>query len=397
MAIAAPLTVLCGLIALIWISRNITITRERRKGFSLGADYVGRSGDQPMISVIVAAKDEEANIETCIRTMLQQDYPNFELIVCNDRSTDRTAEIVQRLAEKDSRLKLVNIEYLPEGWGGKNNAMQTGIELASGEWICMIDADCRQTSSHTLRAAINYAIDTQADLLSILPTLEMKGFWENVVQPVCGGMMMIWFQPEKVNSPKYRNAYANGAFMLITRQAYNRIGKHENVKHCVNEDIHMAGLIKAGGMNLRVVRNKDLYVVRMYTSLQQIYRGWSRIFFGTFVTLRRIVITLAVLLMSSILPYVAAATAFTVNAIVDQPSRWWLACGVVASAAVLAQMVSIFRFYRLIGARSELAWSYVIGSVIAAASLLSAISKLRKGAKIVWRSTSYASTSQSAK
>ncbi|OPX22022.1 MAG: hypothetical protein B1H04_05635, partial [Planctomycetales bacterium 4484_123] len=144
-----------------------------------------------------AAKDEQANIGRCVRTLLEQDYPDFEVIVVNDRSTDETAEIVQRLAEEDRRLRLINVGELPAGWCGKNHAMHVGIARARGEYICMMDADCRQTSRHSLRAAVAYALDSGTDLLSVLPNLELVGFWENVVQPVCGGIMMIWFSPEK--------------------------------------------------------------------------------------------------------------------------------------------------------------------------------------------------------
>jgi len=184
---AAVLTVLVCLVLLVWASRHVLIWRERRGGFSLGEDYPIEPGPKPRVSVVVAAKDEAANIEACVRTMLDQDYPDFEVVVCNDRSTDGTGAIVERIAAEDGRARLVNIDHLPPGWCGKNHAMQHGIATTDGQWVCMIDADCRQTSRRTLSAAVQYALDSGADMLSVLPVLEMKGFWENVVQPVCGG------------------------------------------------------------------------------------------------------------------------------------------------------------------------------------------------------------------
>ncbi len=157
---------LCGLIALIWISRNVLITQERRGGFLLDENYHGQSADQPSVSALVAAKDEQENIERCVRSMLDQDYPNFDMTVCNDRSADRTGAIVAAIASENNRLELLNIQSLPEGWGGKNNAMNTGIARSGGRWICMIDADCWQTSRHSLAAAMQYALDTGADMLS---------------------------------------------------------------------------------------------------------------------------------------------------------------------------------------------------------------------------------------
>ena len=170
-ALPLTLTVLASLAALVWFSRHLMIRREHRRGLLLTDHSAGPPEAAPKISVLVAAKDEAGCIETCVRTMLDQDYPNFEMVVCNDRSTDATAAIVQRIADEEPRLSLVNITDLPAGWCGKNNAMQTGIATTCGEWICMIDADCRQVSRRTLSVAMQYALDSSADLLSVLPRL----------------------------------------------------------------------------------------------------------------------------------------------------------------------------------------------------------------------------------
>jgi len=383
------LTVLAGLVALVWVSRHYLIWRERRNESGLSASYPGPPDGAPPIHVFVAAKDEADNIETCVRSMLEQDYPRFSMTVCNDRSTDATGEIVERIASEDPRVNLVNIESLPEGWCGKNNAMQTGICSTDSEWICMIDADCRQTSTRTLSVAMQYATDTNADLLSVLPELDMRGFWEYAVQPVCGGVMMIWFRPDRVNDPNDSSAYANGAFMLMKRSAYEAIGKHERVKGEVNEDMHMADLVKKAGMNLRVVRGDGLYRVRMYTSLKSIVRGWARIFFGTFGTLKRLTLSFALMTVMGLLPYAAAILGLSMALSGAQGASLWWALGIAGAAGVLIQISVIFRFYKLLGAKPLLAWSYPLGCVVVLLSLSIALSKLRRGAKVTWRGTSY--------
>jgi len=387
---ALPLTlaVLASLVALVWFSRHMMIWRERRTGVTLTDDSAGPPEPAPKISVLVAAKDEAACIETCVRTMLDQDYPNFEMVVCNDRSTDATAEIVQRIAEEDPRLRLVNVTNLPAGWCGKNNAMQTGIATTGGEWICMIDADCRQLSRRTLSVAMQYASDSSADLLSVLPRLEMKSWWENVVQPVCSGVMMIWFRPDKVNDPKAPNAYANGAFILIRRSTYHAIGTHEAVKDRLNEDMHMARLVKEGGMKLRVIRGDDLYLVRMYTTFKQIIRGWSRIFYGTFGTLKRLVISLALMSVMGLLPYVSAGVGLAGWFAGAGPAWAWRTLAIAGMAAAAMQLSVIYRFYRLIIARPGLFWTYPIGCAVAICALVLSLTKLG-GAKVVWKSTGY--------
>ncbi len=389
MTIPIILTVLAALVSLVWSSRHLMIRKEKRSGFSLSEAYNGPPENAPPISVIVAAKDEAENIETCVRTMLDQDYPDFELLVCNDRSEDDTAAIVERIAVEDSRLRLINIEHLPEGWCGKNNAMQIGIRQAKHDWICMIDADCRQISTRTLSTAMQYALDRKTDMLSVLPTLEMKSFWENVIQPVCSGIMMIWFHPDKVNNPDKPNAYANGAFMLMRRDVYEEIGTHEAVKDRVNEDMHMALRVKQAGRNLRVVRSRDLYVVRMYTSLGEIVRGWSRIFYGTFCTMKRLTLSLVVLVVMGLLPWTALILGLVMVEAGAYQSAWWWTCGIVGAIASTLQISVIFRFYGLINAKASLAWTYPLGCIIAICTVLLGIKKLLSGGKVTWRGTNY--------
>ena len=384
------LTVFSVLVTVVWISRHVMIHRQQHSGRSLGPDSPGPGDDPPLVSVLVAAKDEEDCIERCVRSMLDQDYPNFEMIVCNDRSGDNTAAIVERIAAEDPRLRLVNIENLPEGWCGKNNAMQTGIAQSTGEWICMIDADCRQTSNRTLSVALQHARDNDIDLFSILPDLEMNGFWEKVIQPVCSGVMMIWFSPDKVNNPDKPNAYANGAFMLMRREVYEAIGTHEAVKTEVNEDMHMADRIKKSGMKLRVLRSDGLYTVRMYTSFKQIIRGWSRIFFGTFGTLKRLTISFLLMAAMGLLPYAAAMVGLL--GFHSGGSAAALVCGIAGLAAVAMQLSVIFRYYRLLGNAGILALTYSMACIITLVVIIIAMTKLRTGATVTWKSTSYAKT-----
>ena len=388
--LAIIMIVLTSGVTAVWASRHLMIIRQRKHGFVLTEDYEhSGTGEHPRISVVVAAKDEQDNIEQCIRTMLEQDYPNFEMIVANDRSTDATAEIVERIAAEDARVRLINIEHLPDGWCGKNNAMQNAIAADDGDWICMIDADCRQTSKRTLSVAIAYAEQTGADLLSILPNLEMQTFWENVAQPVCSGIMMIWFNPDKVNDPDRPHAYANGAFMLMKRSAYERVGTHHAVRDKVNEDMHLAALVKSAGLNLRVVRNDGLSLVRMYTSLSETLRGWSRIFYGTFGTLKRLSISLTVLAVMGLLPYAAVIIGLSAAVAAATPAGLFLALTLLGIAAVAMQISVIWRFCPMVGAKSGIALTYPLGCVVGIVALVSAISKLRRGAQITWRNTAY--------
>lgn len=387
--------ILLGLIALVWASRHLDISRARREQVPLSANaYPGPPKNPPHVSVLIAAKDEEANIETAVRTMLDQDYPDFELIVINDRSTDRTAEILEKLkAERtDGKLRVIHIQQLREGWFGKNNAMREGIEQARGDWFCFGDADCRQVSNRTLSMAVRHAVEWNIDFLSVLPRLETHSLWERIVQPVCGALMVFWFHPKRVNDPKHPAAYANGAFMLMRRSCYEAIGGHDAVRTQVNEDMHMARLAKENNQRLVVVQCDGLYTVRMYSRFAEIWRGWSRIFYGCFGTFRRLRITLMVLLVMTVLPYltfIASAVAVAVPATAGlAQQRWGWLLGLSSLVIVIQQSV-IARFYRLSRANPWLAPTWFVGALICVGMLVNAMLKLKGRTTINWRGTVY--------
>ena len=386
-------SILLAGVAFIWATRHIVITKAKRQQYELSSQsHPGPVAEAPKVSVLIAAKDEEANIETAVRSFLAQDYPNFELIVINDRSNDRTPQILDALKAEhpDGQLKVVHIKELRDGWFGKNNAMREGVAAATGEWYCFADADWRQTSRRTLSKAVREALERGADFLSVLPVLETRSFWERLLQPVCAGVMVFWFRPERVNDPKSRTAYANGAFMLMTRSCYDRIGGHECVKTEVNEDMHMARIAKAQGLSLCVIQNDDLYVTRMYASFVETWRGWSRIFYGCFGSFRRLAVSMLLLVTASILPW-ASLIVSAIGGLVAGPSRagpWWTVAAVSLIVVIIQQTVT-FRFYRLV--RSHPAWSfgYIVGAVLCLGMLINAALKLGGTTRTIWRGTAY--------
>ncbi len=387
-------SILLAFVALVWLQRHWTISLGVRDLTALSeGTFVGPAPETPRVSVLIAAKDEEANIETAVRSMLEQDYPNFELIVINDRSTDRTAEILESLrAERtDGRLKVLHIKELQAGWFGKNNAMREGLAIADGEWLCFGDADCRQLSRKTLSTAVRFSLTEKIDFLSLLPQLEMHSIWEHIIQPVCGAVLVFWFQPKVVNDPNLPDAYANGAFMLMKRSCYDAIGGHEAVRTEVNEDMHMARLAKEKGQRLFVINNDRLYTVRMYTGFQQIWRGWSRIFYGCFGTFRRLRLTAMGLLLMNVFPFSSLLIAAGVLWSRGWPEAGfdWQAVGCLSAAAVILQQSVIARFYRITKVGWWLAPTFIIGAVICIGILFTSMMRLGGRTTTTWRGTTY--------
>ncbi len=385
------LSVVVGLIGLVWASRHLVISRVQRTEQPLSEGmFDGPPQPAPRVSVLVAAKDEEAVIDTCVRTLLEQDYPDFEVIAINDRSEDATRAILDKLAaEHPERFSAIHVETLSEGWFGKNNAMHTGIAQATGDWFLLTDADCRQISQRTISLAMRFALDNNVDFLSVLPVLETHSFWERVMQPVCAAIMAFWFQPSKVNDPKSSAAYANGAFMLLSRKVYNAIGGHERVRTEVNEDMHMARLTKEGRHRLFVLQNDDLYRTRMYATFGEIWRGWSRIFYGCFGSARRLFVSIGLLCVVSLMPYVTMIVG-TIGWATGAAGSWsMLACCSIGT--IVIQMTVLVRFYALSRSNPVLAPTYPLGAIIALGMLINAVFKIY-GQATTWRGTTYRGT-----
>lgn len=379
---ATALTILVGLIGLIWLTRHLELNRARSEPILRASDAPPHRDALPPLTVLVAGKDEEPNIAACLAGLQAQQYPNLQIVAVNDRSGDRTGAIIDQIAAGDPRVLARHVQELPPGWFGKNNAMRMGIEQARGAWLAFTDADCKFDSPHLLAAAMHFALREQVALLSVLPRLEAATFWERVVQPVAGGILVYWNPPRKVNSPDPNYAYANGAFMLMPRATYEAIGRHEAVKATLNEDMHMARLAKRAGLKLRVIRNDGLYRVRMYTGFRQIWRGWSRIFYGCFGTLVKLLRSMLLLSVMSILPWLVLIVALATG--------YGGAPLLIASlATVAAQQSVLWRFYHVSGIARPWALLYPLGAAVCLGMIVSALGKLRGSGTTNWRGTTY--------
>src|SRR6266487_2344457 len=235
--------------------------------------------DAPLISVCVPARNEERNIRTCVESILAQDYPNFEVIVLDDRSTDATPEILDNLA-KISNLRKVPFKSihgsdLPKSWAGKPHALFQASAAARGEWLCFVDADTF-LSPTTLSSCYVKAIETKADMFTIMTFQIMGSFWEKVVMPIVMTALSVGFSPRKVNNPKKKDAIANGQFILIKRSIYNAIGGHERIKDQIVEDKAISEQVKWNGYRLIVANGYSLARTRMYTSLPEMWEGWTK-------------------------------------------------------------------------------------------------------------------------
>jgi len=374
-------------IAFVWLRRHWDLNRGRNEPILTAHEAPSADASLPRLSVLVAAKDEETNIERCLSGLLAQQYPDFEIIVADDRSADRTGEIIDRLAAQHPRLKTVHIAELAPGWSGKNHALHHAVRHATGEYFVFTDADCRFHDPRLLAAAVGYARREKIDFLSVLPQLEAWTFWERVVQPPAGAILIFWFPPQRVNDPRCPHAYANGAFMLMSRTAYERLGGHAAVRTALNEDMHFARRAKQLGVRLRVIRGGGMYSVRMYAGWRQIWNGWTRIFYCCFGTLPRLLASVLFLSVFSLLPTLSLLAALTLM-IWPEFRSWAATVAAMAAVAFLAQQSVLWRFYALGGTRPAWALTWPLGAAVCLGVTLNAIGR-HFGARTHWRGTTY--------
>lgn len=231
--------------------------------------------DAPLISVCVPARNEERNIGRCVAALLEQTYPNFEIIVLDDRSTDGTGEILRSIAARYEKLKVLNGSDLPPGWAGKPHALSQAVAAAHGEWLCFVDADTF-LETDALTAVYDKAMETKADLFTIMTKQIMLTFWECTVLPLVMLALSVGFSPRKVNDPKRKDAIANGQFILIKRKVYDEIGGHAAIKSSIVEDKDLAVFVKGKGYRLVVADGRQVASTRMYTSLSEMWEGWTK-------------------------------------------------------------------------------------------------------------------------
>ena len=231
--------------------------------------------DYPYISVCIPARNEERGIKNCVESLLNQNYPNFEVIVVDDNSNDNTAKIVCSMAEQYPNLIFVAGAQLASGWTGKPYALHQAYQRSRGQYLLFTDADLTY-QSHALKTAIHTMICKDLDLLTLMPAAIFGSFWERVVQPVIFGFIAALTNFRKVNSESHQSAMGFGAFLLFKKEAYQKIGGHLSVANEVLEDIMIAKKAKLNGLSILVADGKNLFSIRMYHSMKEIWIGWRK-------------------------------------------------------------------------------------------------------------------------
>jgi cellulose synthase/poly-beta-1,6-N-acetylglucosamine synthase-like glycosyltransferase len=377
-------TILCWVVGVCHALMALLLPWNRWRTTPLERDPTA-GADCPSVLIVVPARNEETNIEACVRSLLAQDYPRMQVCVVDDQSTDRTAAIVRALAASDPRLELRQSPPLPAGWLGKPHALDVGTRGGKADYFLFIDADVRLQPS-TLRRSIASAQKSQAGLLTVTPTLIAESFWERAAQPVIGMLLYSLLDPVKVRNPDSSVAAAYGPYLLFKRSAYEKIGGHGSVAMEVIEDLRLAQIVKQARLGLGYVHGVDGVDLRMYDSLRALVNGWRKNFH----------IVLGQALWISPLAAIAVTLVFTLPtvAIAVTGLRWLIHCSLDAASALPAVFcyladwlarISLHRNFRITWRGSR-----ALGGLVVAYILCSSSYRAWKGKPVTWRGRSYA-------
>ncbi len=223
------------------------------------------------MSVIVPARNEEVCLGACLDSLLAQTGVDFEIIVVDDQSTDRTREI----AASRAGVRVIEAGPLAEGCSGKCNAAQSGADVAGGAWLLFTDADTVHLPG-SLERSLREAREHAVALLSYSPAQEVHGLVENAVMPVIYAELAATYRPQDVCDPASAVAAANGQYLLITRAAYDAVGGHAAVSHTLLEDVALARAVKRSGRKLRFRFGSDAVRTRMYRTWRDLRDGWTK-------------------------------------------------------------------------------------------------------------------------
>ncbi len=266
--VATLLAVLCG----VWFLQAGLVFKRLSELLTLVDLDPSDPAVWPRVSAIVPGRDEAASIGAALATRLADDYPDLELVVVDDRSTDATPQIIERLAAEDPRVVPLRIDVVPDGWLGKLNALEQGTLAATGEWLLISDADIHFERG-TLRKAVAFCEEQGRDFLALVPEFRSESFAVNVLWATFIRILAMSLAPAGIRDPESSASAGSGSFMLIRRSAYDASPGFEYLRMETADDMALGMIIKQSGGRCEFMNGRDAAWLPSYPSVAAFMRG----------------------------------------------------------------------------------------------------------------------------
>ena len=371
------LDAMVGLVAVSWLALAISAGFGVRKIPSVYSVAPLPDAECPTVSILFAARDEEENISDALATFLALDYPRYEVVAVDDRSADSTNTILRAAAQSDPCLKVLRVDSLPAGWLGKPHALQRAYENSSGEWLVLTDADVH-FAPDLLRRAIALAEKNQWDHLPLLADAKLFTFGEKMVMTFFACAFVLATRPWSVSNPKSGAYIGIGAFQLIRRSVYEKMGTHRRLAMEVIDDVKVGKRVKESGGRAGVAKAGPAVSVHWHSGVGNIIRGTEKNFFAA--TGYRVWMAAAQIfsmMLMWIFPWVALAFV----------RGWGLVFAAVAIAVPVVAQAGAAREFRV---SVFYALTQPVGALIFCWMLLRSMIITLWNGGIVWRGTFYA-------
>ena len=341
---------------------------------------------KPKVSVILPARNEERFIERCLKSLAEQDYENYEIIAIDDRSDDRTGEIIKKITQKIPNLVYALADLKPEKWMGKNWACMEGFKKATGELLLFTDADTFH-SKRTISLAVDHMMSEELDALTVIPKMICLDNWTKITLPVLSTFLHTRFSALRVNDSSKKTGYFFGSFFIIKRKTYELVGTHEGVKGEIVEDGALGKKVKEAGFKMKMVRGEHL-----------VEAVWARDWSTLWNALKRLMIPLYLQARS-----VAVAIFFAVLFLVFMPFPMLIYSASFASLStsfttlfaisiittILVFVASVIDAKKGLSLTISYALMAPIGSSIIIAGFASGILHAKRNDAVTWRGRTY--------
>jgi len=333
----------------------------------------------PSLTIVVPARNEQADVEPALKSLLHLNYPNYQVVAINDRSTDSTGEIMERLAQEPQvagKLRVLHVKDLPTGWLGKTHAMWLGAQQSASDWILFTDADCVFHPDST-RRALHYAATTGADHLVLFPTAHLQTLGERMMisfpQVMASFAMRAW----KIRDPKAKDHIGVGAFNLVRRTAYVAVGTYEKLRLEIVDDLKLGEAIKKAGLRQDVAFGPGLVTLRWAVGAAGVVRNLEKNLFAFLrFRLRLVVAFCSILCFLCIGPFAGLALA-----------PGWARAGFAFAVAMVAAVYYFTSRYTKVSTLFFL--SCPISALLFTFAVLRSAFVAMKGGGITWRGTKY--------